>query len=67
MVSSTDLTPTPAQIRAARAAAGLTQKQAGELIWCTARTWQDWERGERRMMPVIWWAWQQRAYRSDSK
>lgn len=35
--------PTPAQIRAAREAAGLTQTQAATLVHVALRTWQHWE------------------------
>jgi putative transcriptional regulator len=49
--------PTPAEIRAAREAAELTQEQAAELIHATLRTWQNWEAegGEesRRMHPGL--------------
>lgn len=45
--------PTPAAILAAREAAGLTQKQAGAVLYCSERAWQDWERGRRVMMPVL--------------
>lgn len=45
--------PKPEAIRAARAAAGLTQAQAGALIYSTMRTWQDWEAGARRMHPAL--------------
>ena len=45
--------PTPASIRAARAAAGLTQTQAAALIYCTLRGWQDWEAGKRAMHPAF--------------
>ncbi|WP_407058382.1 helix-turn-helix domain-containing protein [Zoogloea oleivorans] len=40
--------PAPAEIRAAREAAGLTQSQAAALIHSTLRTWQDWEAGKAR-------------------
>ncbi len=46
--------PDPAEVRSARLAAGLTQGAAGELIHCAARSWQDWEAGERRMHPAFW-------------
>ncbi len=46
--------PDPAEVRAARLAAGLTQASAGGLIHCAARSWQDWEAGERRMHPAFW-------------
>lgn len=52
-------TPTPAEIRAARAAAGHTQRQAAETVFATERAWAEWEadRGEgqypgRRMHPA---------------
>ena len=39
-----------ARLNATRAPAPLmTQRQAGELIYATERTWQDWEAGRRRM------------------
>jgi len=41
--------PTPAAVKAARLAAGLTQEQAGATIGSARRTWQDWELGNRRM------------------
>lgn len=51
--------PTPEQIRAARAAAGLTQTAAAALIGKPLRTWQGWETAEgvkahRKMDPAIW-------------
>lgn len=45
--------PTPAAIKAAREEAGLTQMQAGAVLYCAERTWQDWERGRRAMMPAL--------------
>ena len=45
--------PTPEAIRAARHAAGLTQTQAGALIYCTLRGWQNWEGGLRPMHPAF--------------
>lgn len=48
------MNPSPKQIRAARDAAGLTQTKAGELIFGTLRTWQEWEGGNRRMTPAAW-------------
>lgn len=52
--------PDPAEIRAAREAAGLTQTQAAEIVWGNLRSWQNWEAGATRMHPAIFWAWQQR-------
>jgi DNA-binding transcriptional regulator YiaG len=49
--------PTPDEIRAARASAGLTQTEAARLIYCTLRAWQDWEAGKRRMHPALWELW----------
>lgn len=45
--------PSPAEIRAAREAAGLTQTQAAALIYCTLRGWQNWEGGLRPMHPAF--------------
>lgn len=45
--------PTPEAIKSAREAAGLTQTQAGAVLYCAERTWQDWERGRRVMMPAL--------------
>lgn len=46
--------PSPAQVRAARRAAGLTQTEAAALIYCSMRAWQEWERGTRAMHPAMW-------------
>ena len=46
--------PTPESIRAARAAAGLTQTEAASLIHGTMRAWQEYEAGNRRMHPGLW-------------
>lgn len=46
--------PTPAEIRAARELAGLTQTEAASLIYCSMRGWQEWEGGTRRMHPAFW-------------
>ena len=49
--------PTPAQVREAREAAGLTQQQAADLIYSKLRTWQNWENEDatdgRRMHPAF--------------
>jgi putative transcriptional regulator len=47
-------TPGPAEVIAARAAAGLTQIACAQLIHCGLRSWQDWEAGERQMHPAFW-------------
>ena len=46
--------PTPAEIRQAREAAGLSQTAAASLIASTLRTWQDWEAGKARMHAGLW-------------
>jgi len=46
--------PTPEEIRAARAAAGLTQIAAGKLVHAALRSWQQWEAGDRQMHPAMW-------------
>lgn len=46
--------PTPAEVLAARKAAGLTQAQAAALIYRTGRNWRQWEGGERDMDPALW-------------
>jgi DNA-binding transcriptional regulator YiaG len=46
--------PAPADIRAVREAAGLSQTAAGALVHTTCRTWQQWESGDRRMHPAFW-------------
>ena len=48
------LTPTPAQIRAARELVGLTQTEAATLIYSKLRTWQDWESGKAAMHAGLW-------------
>lgn len=46
--------PQPADVRAARIAAGLTQTQAGALVHAACRTWQQWEAGDRPMHKGLW-------------
>ncbi|HJV73152.1 MAG TPA: helix-turn-helix domain-containing protein [Noviherbaspirillum sp.] len=46
--------PAPAEILAARKAAGLSQTAAATLLHTTCRTWQQWEAGDRRMHPAFW-------------
>ncbi len=47
-------TPSPEDIKAARARAGLTQTQAGAMVGVAMRTWQDWEAGIAPMPRAIW-------------
>ncbi len=56
--SAAALTPKPAEVRAARERAGLTQTQAAEKISGTLRAWQNYEADEgtpdhRRMHPGL--------------
>lgn len=46
--------PSPAEIRAAREAAGLSQTEAASLIYAGLRGWQEWEAGNRKMHPGLW-------------
>lgn len=46
--------PTMDEIKAARAAAGLTQSQAAAVVHVTLSGWQRWEDGTRRMPPGLW-------------
>lgn len=46
--------PSPADVRAARESAGLTQTQAAALIHGTMRAWQEYEAGNRRLHPGLW-------------
>ena len=41
--------PTPEQVKQARATAGLTQKQAAEVIYKKVLAWQRYESGDRSM------------------
>ena len=43
---------TSTQIKAARAALGLTQTKFGELLHAKLRTVQAWEAGTRNMQPI---------------
>lgn len=46
--------PNPAQIKAERESAGLTQTQAGALIYKELRAWQRYEAGDRVMDYALW-------------
>jgi DNA-binding transcriptional regulator YiaG len=52
--------PSPDEIRKAREEVGLTQTEAAERIWMSLRAWQDWEGGKRAMLPIAFWAFQQK-------
>lgn len=47
-------TPTPTEIKQARKEAGLTQTEAGALIYKSMRAWQQWEWDQRRMDAAYW-------------
>jgi DNA (cytosine-5)-methyltransferase 1 len=46
--------PDKSEILAARKAAGLSAREAAELLHTTTRVWQQWEYGERRMHAAFW-------------
>lgn len=46
--------PAPAEIRATREGAGLTARQAADLVHVTERNWFHWEHGDRQMHPAFW-------------
>ena len=49
------MTPTPAQIRAARVKARMTQTTAASIIYLGARErWTEYERGTSRMPQAKW-------------
>lgn len=50
----TERSPLPADVRAARESAGLSQTQAAKLVRSALRTWQQWESGARAMHPGLW-------------
>lgn len=47
------MSPSPAEIAQARAAAGLTQRQAAALVHGTEAAWRSWESGLRKMHPGL--------------
>ncbi|WP_294261729.1 helix-turn-helix domain-containing protein, partial [Propionivibrio sp.] len=46
--------PDPAEIKAAREAAGLSATEAATLLHTSYRAWKQWEDGDRRMHPAFW-------------
>ena len=48
------MTPTPSQIREARALLGLTQADTATLLHVARRTFQDWERGKAACPGAAW-------------
>jgi len=53
--------PTPDEIIAARAQAGLTQIAAAALIARSDRAWRAYEDGSRELDPILWQVWRIRA------
>ena len=49
--------PSPAEIRAARLAANLTQREAGATVMASEKSWRKWEAGVARMHPGLWALW----------
>lgn len=48
------LSPAPADIRAAREAAALTQEAAAAVVYSQRLAWARWESGDRPMHPAFW-------------
>lgn len=59
--------PTPGEIRAAREKLGLDYMDAGSIVHSSARAWQSWELGDRRMHPAIWELFQIKTRRPPKK
>ncbi|WP_029413336.1 helix-turn-helix domain-containing protein [Acidovorax radicis] len=53
MIASKPQSSTPAAIREARLAAGLTQTEAAQTVRASLRGWQQWEAGDRAMPPGL--------------
>ena len=45
--------PTPADIKAWRESARITQAQAAALLGYSVQAWEHWEQGRRPMRPVL--------------
>lgn len=48
------LNPAPADIKAARAEAKLTQARLADLVGVSIRTVKNWESGAHKMQPAAW-------------
>lgn len=46
--------PAPAQIKATRKDAGLTQAEAAKLVYCSREAWSKWEVGSNQMPRAYW-------------
>lgn len=53
--------PTPADVRAARESAGLSQSQAAALALVSTRAWIKWESGENAVSLPAWTLFRLRA------
>lgn len=49
--------PTPAEVKAARLSAGLTQTQAAAISGQGLRWWQKLEKGDATFRPALWRDW----------
>jgi putative transcriptional regulator len=43
----------PEDVKAARAASGLTQLEAAPLVYTSVDNWQNWEQGRNNMAPAV--------------
>lgn len=53
--------PTKEEVREARAKAGLTQAEAGELVYMTRAAWSQVELGSNKLHPAVWELWLEKA------
>lgn len=58
-------TPSPAQIKRARARANLSQKAAAALIYQERKSWNRYEAGLVAMHPALWELWNIKAKRAQ--
>ena len=55
--------PTPAEVKASRESAGLTQRESAAVVYVTLSAWQRWEQGERPMHCAFWELWRLKTQR----
>lgn len=67
MASMPSRYPNPADVRAARLAAGLMQAAAAAAVHTSCRSWQQWEAGDRRMHRAFWELFQLKTARGRVK
>lgn len=46
--------PSASEIKQARIESGLSQTEAANMIYKGLRTWQQWEKADRKMDPAFW-------------